>query len=87
MKKWFKDLGFYGKVLSTLSIVGMIFTPHTVAYKGGVACGAVGGLLMWLRGEYQNDNLKNKNILLQKTDQLMDKMPNKITGVKNVKVD
>lgn len=86
-KKWYADGKIWGMVASGLSTILMLASPNTIAYKGGAALGIISGtvtaLTSYVRDNYKQDTLKDKNLMMQKIDKVMDKMPDKLTGVKN----
>lgn len=72
---WYKRLENYGGILTGLSTILTLFSPNTLAYKAGIA---IGGILTMtgLRNGYQANNLPSG------ITQVMDQIPDKITGVK-----
>jgi hypothetical protein len=75
-RKWWKRKEVWGGVLTVLSAGLELFAaPHTLGYKAGILIGV--GLSVWgFRKGYQADNLPSG------ISKVMDRIPDKITGVR-----
>ena len=77
--KWFKRLEVWGTILQGTSAILMLFPNVSTAYHIGAAIGIVVGTTTQIKGlltGYQSDNLPSG------ITKVMDKIPDKITGIK-----
>lgn len=81
---WYKNVTFWGDAATSLGSIGMLFSPHTTAYKVGAGVTIATGLITrWFsksKEKYEKDQLPEG---LSK--RVMDKLPNKVTGIKGSK--